>query len=630
MSLLTKNTLNDNRQVIAALRERPWAREGPSPGCAQGLGLDALPTRDPLDEHSQQTFLQLLDIDPVIVACSTSYSNSSCSEAVSGCSGGRTSAAWAYRRSLLKRLVAEVEQRARELADDRMASEAAPAAAARAGVGGGAGASGADGLFGSTQSSASVGSGGGGGGGVGGGEGEGNGDGDGDAVSLSLADEVAEAYAEALMAEALPPARGEQVGRWGRRGAGNARGKLFVMCVAVGWFTACCVGPGKAVLKHAVLCRWTLRWPCTATCLACLARSGALLADPATCRRCHVPRATRRRVRLQQGPGAGQGWLLKTFAYGPVQGLVQGQEQQQGTSQATEQTPPTREGISGGGNSRSGCGAALPPPLPPHVSRRHAVRLEAALRGTAMAAGAAEAIPAGIDTCHGGTGAVEAAGGQVQFAGDEAVHGVVDGEEGGGAGGEAACGLVTLRVSPNMLAGSTGCHEWEAGFALAELVLSRPQLFKGLSGAGEGVIPCVTIKAQVAGAGGERVPRGANTSLPLLLLRCVAQYWQVPVCLRVNQRPAYMPFHYPYHPMCVCCITTHGTEVHCLFAAMDLPPGAGPTPPLYPAPAAPHTVPPVRCMWPHSPLQAGVCWSWGAARAWWAWRCTAWGRSWRR
>lgn len=38
-------------------------------------------------------------------------------------------------------------------------------------------------------------------------------------------------------------------------------------------------------------------------------------------------------------------------------------------------------------------------------------------------------------------------------------------------------GLVTLRLSDNLFEGGTGCHEWEAGFFLAEFVLSHPELF---------------------------------------------------------------------------------------------------------------------------------------------------------
>ena len=43
----------------------------------------------------------------------------------------------------------------------------------------------------------------------------------------------------------------------------------------------------------------------------------------------------------------------------------------------------------------------------------------------------------------------------------------------------AAPGLITLGVSDDMLDGNTGCHEWEAGFLLAEFVLSHARLFAG-------------------------------------------------------------------------------------------------------------------------------------------------------
>lgn len=40
-------------------------------------------------------------------------------------------------------------------------------------------------------------------------------------------------------------------------------------------------------------------------------------------------------------------------------------------------------------------------------------------------------------------------------------------------------GLLTLHVSRDLLAGGTGCHEWEAGLFLAEWVLSNPAMFQG-------------------------------------------------------------------------------------------------------------------------------------------------------
>lgn len=42
-------------------------------------------------------------------------------------------------------------------------------------------------------------------------------------------------------------------------------------------------------------------------------------------------------------------------------------------------------------------------------------------------------------------------------------------------------GHITLHVCDNMFEGSTGCHAWEAGYALAEYVLSYPELFQGKS-----------------------------------------------------------------------------------------------------------------------------------------------------
>ena len=42
---------------------------------------------------------------------------------------------------------------------------------------------------------------------------------------------------------------------------------------------------------------------------------------------------------------------------------------------------------------------------------------------------------------------------------------------------EHCLGAISLRCSADMLAGSTGCASWEAGLALAEAALSRPDVF---------------------------------------------------------------------------------------------------------------------------------------------------------
>ena len=41
-------------------------------------------------------------------------------------------------------------------------------------------------------------------------------------------------------------------------------------------------------------------------------------------------------------------------------------------------------------------------------------------------------------------------------------------------------GIITLKLATNLFEGGTGCHEWEAGFLLAEFVLSNPGLFEGV------------------------------------------------------------------------------------------------------------------------------------------------------
>ena len=39
--------------------------------------------------------------------------------------------------------------------------------------------------------------------------------------------------------------------------------------------------------------------------------------------------------------------------------------------------------------------------------------------------------------------------------------------------------LMSLRLSENLFEGGTGCHDWEAGFLLAEFIKSHPDICKG-------------------------------------------------------------------------------------------------------------------------------------------------------
>lgn len=52
-------------------------------------------------------------------------------------------------------------------------------------------------------------------------------------------------------------------------------------------------------------------------------------------------------------------------------------------------------------------------------------------------------------------------------------------QAGHGSAEEQRFGLITLKLALNLFEGATGCHEWEAGFLLAEFVLSNPGLFRG-------------------------------------------------------------------------------------------------------------------------------------------------------
>lgn len=60
------------------------------------------------------------------------------------------------------------------------------------------------------------------------------------------------------------------------------------------------------------------------------------------------------------------------------------------------------------------------------------------------------------------------------------------------------CRYIVLRVSRDMFHGSTGCHEWEAGFYLAEFLMNRPGIVTGKKlmeiGSGSGVSGIVAAR----------------------------------------------------------------------------------------------------------------------------------------
>ena len=53
-----------------------------------------------------------------------------------------------------------------------------------------------------------------------------------------------------------------------------------------------------------------------------------------------------------------------------------------------------------------------------------------------------------------------------------------------GAVAASTLGVITLRLSDNLFEGGTGCHQWEAGFLMADFVLGHQELFKGGQGGG--------------------------------------------------------------------------------------------------------------------------------------------------
>ncbi|KXZ43048.1 hypothetical protein GPECTOR_105g102 [Gonium pectorale] len=168
-------------------------------------------------------------------------------------------------------------------------------------------------------------------------------------------------------------------------------------------------------------------------------------------------------------------------------------------------------------------GPSQPQPLPPAVTERHVRCLAAAL------AALPHGPPAGgrpAEDCELRTPCCAAQGDTPPGPDDAAVGPATASDSAGlahspersaGGGGGSACdpsaaaaaaagsgcwGLVTLRVSANLLAGSTGCHEWEASFALAQWVLGRPELFAGRRvlelGCGAGLVAVALRRAGAA------------------------------------------------------------------------------------------------------------------------------------
>ncbi|KAK9909829.1 hypothetical protein WJX75_008135 [Coccomyxa subellipsoidea] len=74
--------------------------------------------------------------------------------------------------------------------------------------------------------------------------------------------------------------------------------------------------------------------------------------------------------------------------------------------------------------------------------------------------------------------------------------------------------LIDCIKNPNLFEGSTGCHEWEAGFVLSEFIFSHTKLFKGRRccelGCGPGV---VGISLQRVGAGSILLTDGDSQTL---------------------------------------------------------------------------------------------------------------------
>lgn len=126
--------------------------------------------------------------------------------------------------------------------------------------------------------------------------------------------------------------------------------------------------------------------------------------------------------------------------------------------------------------------AYAPSHQPPAATLTHLAHLEAQLLGRASCGAAQQQ---GLGEQHQGNQQQpeEQQGNQQQGHHQQQQQAAAELGSGWGAGsslGSGGNGVIALRVSNNLFEGGTGCHEWEAGFYLAEVVLSSPGCFTGV------------------------------------------------------------------------------------------------------------------------------------------------------
>ncbi|GIM10729.1 hypothetical protein Vretimale_14294 [Volvox reticuliferus] len=191
---------------------------------------------------------------------------------------------------------------------------------------------------------------------------------------------------------------------------------------------------------------------------------------------------------MRKDPGSSTQWLYKTFAYGPAattaattQGRCSciGESADAPVKPTTTTTTTTTTFTCKSTESQQAPPSTVLPPIPAEVTRSHVAAIIAELQHRKGKDGASGSQASGA-------GAAPAAA--VGPGGSE-VH---NGE----------WGLISLHVSDNLLAGSTGCHEWEASFALAQWVLGHSERFRGRRvlelGCGAGLVAVALHRAGAA------------------------------------------------------------------------------------------------------------------------------------
>ncbi len=146
--------------------------------------------------------------------------------------------------------------------------------------------------------------------------------------------------------------------------------------------------------------------------------------------------------------------MLRTVCYGPVGTPAH-------TQHSTHDITDTSTSQSASGDSTSCCDLPGAPTLQHHAARLRTVLAQ--LSDTAANDNTVSVSPQHADTATAlsdtATGAPAASDTFIDTA--------------------QLAGVISLRVSGDMLQGGTGCSDWEAGYVLSELLINRPELVRG-------------------------------------------------------------------------------------------------------------------------------------------------------